>query len=77
MVLVCQKILPLFLKYIYGIEFTLLCVLFFVLFSVLEVSTLCVEKIRTLNDEIYFSSFEILEVFCDFQQCITNCCLYQ
>jgi hypothetical protein len=62
MVLVCQKILPLFLKYGCGIEFTLFCVLFSVLFSFLEVSTLYVEKVRTLNDELYLSSFEIHDV---------------
>ena len=67
---------PLFLKYSCGIEFTLFCVLFSVLCSFLEVSALYVEKVRTLNDEIYLSSFEIHDVFRDFQQCITTCCLY-
>ena len=62
MVLVCQKVLPLLLKYRCGIECTLFCVLFSVLFSVLEVSAVCVEQICTLNDEIYCSSFEILDV---------------
>jgi len=62
MVLVCQKVLPLFLKYRCGIECTMFCVLFSMLFPVLQMSTVCDEQICTLNDEIYYSSFEILDV---------------
>ena len=51
MVLLCQKIFSLFLKCRCGIEFTLFAYFFPDLF-LSEVSTLCVERISTLNDEI-------------------------